>query len=121
VEILFANHGDERVGAIFLINFKNVSFYLAGCSDKQYQALGVNHFLQWHAINMLKRKGFKWYLLGELDPVTVKDKDKKIQFYESRFGGTVRSFEVATALYKPWKYFMFKRSKELVRFILPRR
>lgn len=120
-KILFAVHSQKKIATVFLICFKGISFYLAGGSIRSYRNLRPNHFLQWQSILWSKRSGFEKYLIGIYNPNTKKEKEKNIEFFESRFGGEIFEFKSGIKVFSPLKFKIYKTARYLFNKLLPNR
>jgi len=92
IKIFFAEKDTKRIAAIFIICYKNVGFYWAGCSLQEYNSFRPNNFLQWNVMKLLKERSFDWYFIGPHYPY-LRHKGKRyekmynIGRFKQAFGG----------------------------------
>jgi len=66
--VLAARQNGERLGTILVTLYGNKSMYLIGAVNEKGRRMNANHFLIWHAISEMQRRGLKWFDLGGVHP-----------------------------------------------------
>ncbi len=78
----------ELIGCAFLAHSNYEAIYFSGAYRRDMFDLPIAHVIQWNAICELKRRGIKWYNLGEYYFAKGNDfsqKEENISFFKSGF------------------------------------
>lgn len=119
--LLFAEYRNKKIGVVLLGVFKNKVFYWSGGSVGSSLNLGQNNLLQWHAINWAKRKGYKWYEVGEAHLLSGSKKQTGLDRFKNSFGGKAYIFYEWTKVYNFFKYKSYLTVKDFLFKLFPNR
>lgn len=87
-----AEKDDKFIGFSYFFAFKNNVHYGSSCVDPDSENIPVSHFIQWKAIEWMKKKNFSFYQIGcqHFSNAVYNFPDKKqidISRFERGFGG----------------------------------
>jgi len=80
------------VGFSYFFIFKNNVYYGSACNDSGFRNIPIAHFIQWKAIEWMKKKEYKFYEIGWQHYCNTlqnfpTEKDKSIARFKRGFGG----------------------------------
>jgi FemAB family protein len=78
----------DLIGCALFAHNNYEAVYFSAAIDKHQTKLPINHAIQWQAICELKRRGVKWYNLGEFyfpKDSTLSEKEENITFFKTGF------------------------------------
>ena len=61
----------QYIAGIALISHADAATYLLGWNSEEGRRVNANNFLLWHALILLKEKGYTWFDLGGVDEYTT--------------------------------------------------
>lgn len=90
--LIGAKKENKFVGFSYFFVFKNNAYYGSACNDPGFHDIPIAHFLQWKAIEWMKKKEYKFYEIGwqHYDDTLQNfptEKDKSISKFKRGFGG----------------------------------
>jgi hypothetical protein len=81
------------VGYIYILHYKDYSYYFMSCTPQPYKQYNVTHFLMSKAFDILREKGIKEFELGEQVYNSLEyqptEKERSISLFKRNFGGTI--------------------------------
>jgi len=91
--LLTATCGGAIAGHVFVVHWKDRAYYFASCAEPEFKEYNVGHYLQSKIFELLKKKGIKYYELGEIVYNTLfhqpTEKEYNISRFKKSFGGEV--------------------------------
>ena len=69
--ILRVAYQGQYIAGIALISHADAATYLLGWNSEEGRRVNANNFLLWHALILLKEKGYTWFDLGGVDEYTT--------------------------------------------------
>jgi len=102
---LVAEVDKEIVGGIILFHFHEKSYYFYGMSSENHREKMPNYLLQWEAIRISKKLGYRWYdLWGAPNILDKTDPMWGVYKFKDGFGGrvvkTVGAYDYPTSAFK---------------------
>jgi hypothetical protein len=103
--LVFALYEGQRIGALFLLIYKQSISFMTGVSDPSFLALRVNDFIHWEVIKWGSSEGYHTYRLGPYFPEISKDSPvEKVSRFKKKFGGHNTTIIEGSYFCKPEKY-----------------
>ncbi|MEK9147653.1 MAG: peptidoglycan bridge formation glycyltransferase FemA/FemB family protein [Patescibacteria group bacterium] len=97
--IFFAYLENNLIGALNIAIFKGNALYWTSASNHDFNSLGVNNLLQWHAIKWAKEQNCQWYDSGEAILNTKNTKFAGLTNFKKSFGGELYPFYKGNKIY----------------------
>jgi len=88
MKIAICKYDGKAVSSIVASAHGDTGIYLLGATGNEGLTLKGSYLLQWHMIQWLKEKGFKWYDLGGIDP----ESNPGVHHFKAGMGGMDASF-----------------------------
>jgi hypothetical protein len=119
-QLLLARFNGECIGGIFALIFNN-NVIQHGVANSERKDLLGGSFLTWNTINWAKKRNYLTYDMAGVNPYPESEKEKRIDFYKSKWGGKQYTYFIYTKIYDHTKLKLFtvlKNPKKLNSFLL---
>lgn len=101
-KLFLAKYNDEYIGGISALTF-NKNIVQHGVGNTKTNLLGGT-FLTWNLIKWGIRHGYNSLDLGGINPNPENEKEQKISFYKSKWGGQNFQYNIYTKIFNQNKY-----------------
>lgn len=105
-QLFLVRYNGECIGGIFSLIFNNNVIQHGVANSEKKELLG-GPFLTWNTINWSRKRNYLTYDMAGVNPYPESDKEKRIDFYKSKWGGHQYPYYIYTKIYNKTKLKLF--------------